>query len=172
MILSIMKRRHNILAIIAVACCPFVTSAAPDANTPAAADIKALLQANGTGDIGNQVGPVTAQQIIITLHRVNPNLSASADAIVTDVVVTYMRQQAEHDRVVDRLIPIYSKYLTKDDVRQLTDFYRSPIGRKLVNVMPEISLESARVGQQWAESILPGLQAKLLDRLRAEKLIE
>jgi hypothetical protein len=42
-----------------------MTSAAPDASTPAAADIKALLQANGTGDIGNQVGPVTAQQIIL-----------------------------------------------------------------------------------------------------------
>lgn len=166
-----MKRRHNILAIIVV-CCPFVTSAASDADVPAAANIRVLLQANGTGDIGNQVGPVTAQQIIAALHRANPNLSTSADAVVTDVVVTYMRQQAQHDRVVDRLVPIYSKYLTEDDVRQLTDFYRSPVGRKLVNVMPEISLESARVGQQWAESILPGLQTKLLDRLRSEKLIE
>jgi hypothetical protein len=139
---------------------------------PSAAEIRLLLQANGTGDVGAQVGPIVAQQILIALRRSNPNLSARADAVVMDVVVTYMRQRAEHDRVVDRLIPIYSKYLTKEDVRELTDFYRSPVGKKLVKVTPTISLESATVGQQWAESILPELQTKLLDRLKSEKLIE
>jgi hypothetical protein len=139
---------------------------------PKPVDIRALLQLNGTGDIGAQVGPVAAQQMIVALRRANPNLPARADAVVKDVVVTYMRQRAEHDRVVDRLIHIYSKYLTKEDVRQLTEFYRSPIGRKLVGAMPAISLESAEVGQRWAESILPGLQTQLLERLRSEKLIE
>lgn len=52
------------------------------------------------------------------------------------------------------------------------DFYRSPAGRKLASAMPAISLESATVGQQWMESVLPGLQAELLSRLRSEKLIE
>jgi uncharacterized protein len=83
-----------------------------------------------------------------------------------------MRKQAEHDRVVDRLIPIYSKYLTRMTFDSSRRFYRSPVGRKLVNAMPAISLESAELGQRWVESILPGLQAQLLERLRSEKLID
>lgn len=80
--------------------------------------------------------------------------------------MSYLREHAEQDHVADRLVPIYAQYLTKDDVRRITEFYRSPVGRKLVSVTPEISLESAKVGTQWMESILPGLQSQLLTRLR------
>jgi hypothetical protein len=148
------------------------SSAEPVSPAPSAADIRKLLQANGAGDIGTQGGPVAAQQISANLHRANPNLSPRADPIVMDVVVNYLRRQAEHDRIAERLIPIYAKYLTKDDVRRITEFYSSPAGRKLVTVTPAISLESAKVGQEWMEAILPGLQAELLGRLRSEKLID
>jgi uncharacterized protein len=170
---SIAKPGRKVLALaIAVACCSLATSAEPELSAPEPAAIQALLRLNGTGNIGTQVGPVAAQQMIVALRRANPNLPARADAVITDVVVTYMRQRAEHDRVIDRLIPIYSKHLTKVDVQQLMEFYRSPVGRKLVSVMPQIFLESLEVGQRWTESILPELQTQLLERLRSENLIE
>lgn len=139
---------------------------------PSVSDIRNLMNSNGTADIANQLGPLAAQQVLVALRRINPSLPSRADAIVTDVVVTYLRQAASRDRVVEKLIPIYAKHLTKEDVIRITKFYRSPTGRKLMSVMPAISLESARVGQQWVESILPGLQMQLLSRLRSEKLIE
>ncbi|HEY4340510.1 MAG TPA: DUF2059 domain-containing protein [Steroidobacteraceae bacterium] len=107
----------------------------------------------------------------VALHRVLPGFPQSGDAIVLDVVVNYVREQAEHDKVMDRVIPIYAKYLTVDDVQKITEFYRSSAGRKLVSVTPAITLETAGIGQQWMESILPGLQTQLLSRLRSEKLI-
>jgi hypothetical protein len=134
--------------------------------------VQALLEASGAADITAEVGPIAAQQLTMALHHANPNLSPRADAIVMDVVVSYLRRQAEHDHISDRLVPIYARYLTKDDVRRLTTFYRSPVGRKLVSVTPAIALESAKVGQEWMASILPGLQTELLSRLRSEKLIE
>jgi hypothetical protein len=150
----------------------FVEFATSESAAPTSAEVMALLQASGAADIAAQLGPLAAQQLSLAFHRANPALSLRADAVITDVVVTYMRQMAERDQVVDRLIPIYAKYLTKDDIRQITEFYRSPAGRKLVSVMPAISVESAKVGQEWMESILPGLQAELLRRLKSEKLIE
>jgi hypothetical protein len=146
--------------------------AASEQTAPTVAEVRELLQASGTGDLGSQVGPVAAQQLSIALHRANPALPARADAIVMDVVVSYLRRQAEIGHVADRLIPTYTKYLTKADVQRITEFYHSPAGQKLVSVTPAISLESAKVGQEWMESIQPGLQAKLLSRLRSEKLIE
>jgi uncharacterized protein len=166
------KHGRLALAFIIVACYPLAPSAELQSTAPTAAEVRALLQANGTEDVAAQVGPVAAQQLSVALHRANPGLPPSADAVVMDVVVNYVRQQAERDRVADRLIPIYARYLTKADVRRITEFYRSPAGRKLVSAMPAISLESAKVGQQWIESILPGLQSQLVSRLKSEKLIE
>jgi hypothetical protein len=165
-----MLERTILLAI--VTCYALPATADPEPTAPTAAEVRALLQASGTGDVVNQIGPVAAQQLNLALHRANPNLPARADAIVEAVVVAYLQERAEQDHVVDRLVSIYAKYLTKTDVRHLTEFYRSPVGRKLVSVTPGISLESAKVGTQWMESILQGLQAQLLSRLKTEKLIE
>lgn len=135
-------------------------------------EVRQLLQANGMWDLSAQVGAVTAQQLSLALHRTNPSLPASADSVVAHVVGSYLKRSAEENHVADRLIPIYTKYLTKSDVQQLTAFYRSPAGRKLMAATPAISLESAEVGQDWMKTILPGLQAEVLSELKSEKLLE
>lgn len=125
-----MTRGTAAIALAIMACYPLAARvAAPEQPAPTVAEVRELLQANGTGDLGSQVGPVAAQQLRVALHRTNPGLSARADPIVMDVVVSYLRRQAEHDHVADKLVPIYAKYLTKDDVRRITDFYLSPAGR-------------------------------------------
>jgi uncharacterized protein len=160
------------LALAMVSSQPSTVFAGPEAMTPNVDEIQQLLKANGTEELAAQLGPLAAQQVRLDLHRNNPSLAARADAVVTEIVVAYVRQAAERDHLVERLIPIYAKFLTKDDVRRITEFYRSPVGRKLVSVTPAISLESAKVGQEWMQSILPGLQAELLSRLRKENLIQ
>jgi hypothetical protein len=165
------RTKASILAVISVSRMSLCFSD-PTPEAPSAADVQALLRANGAADLAAQGGPIAAQQISVNLHRVYPNLPNRADAVVLDVVVTYLREQADQDRVVEKLVPIYSKYLNKEEIQQLTAFYRSAVGRKLVSVTPAISLESAKLGQDWMESILPGLQTKLVNRLRAEKLID
>lgn len=36
------------------------------------------------------------------------------------------------------MIPIYDKYYTEDDIKQLTDFYQTPIGKKVISSTPLI----------------------------------
>jgi hypothetical protein len=79
--------RTALALIIAVACCSLAAAAEPESAAGRPDDIRALLQLNGSGNISAQVGPVAAQQIIVALHRVNPNLPARADVVVKDVVV-------------------------------------------------------------------------------------
>lgn len=73
----------------------FVGSATPESATPTQAQIQALLQASGAADMAAQVGPLAAQQLSLAFHRAHPNLPARADAVITDVVVTYLRRTAE-----------------------------------------------------------------------------
>jgi uncharacterized protein len=151
---------------------PFSKSAELSEQAPSTAEVRALLQVNGAADLGESVGSAVAQQIVLNLRQANPALPTRADAVVTDAVVAYVQKMAAQDQFVEKLIPIYAKYLTKQDVLGLTAFYRSPLGHKLASVSPGISIESARLGQQWMASILPGLQAQVFDKLKSEKLLQ
>jgi uncharacterized protein len=170
-----MKLKRMLLvpaAIVAVLQCSVVSSSVdPEVAAPTSDEIRRLLQANGSTDAGQVIGSAVAQQIISNMHRANPSLSTRADVVITEVTVSYVRQMAEKDHFTERLIPIYAKYLTQGDVRDLTEFYHSRVGRKLVSVTPALSLESAQLGEQWVTAILPGLQIELQDKLKSERLL-
>jgi uncharacterized protein len=133
---------------------------------PTTTEIKTLLHLNGSVAIISQLGPEMAEQVIAAMRKANPALPPRADAVVSSTVETYIRQQAAHEAITNFLVPIYGEYLSKNDVEQLIRFYRTPVGRKLARVTPAISFESTRAGQQWAESIAPGLQAQLVAALK------
>lgn len=150
--------------------CPFAAArGAPPSTEVTDAEIRTLLHVNGSEDIAAQLAPAIAQAVISTLHRATPGPSTHIDDVVSNVVEGYVREQAVQDSLIDLLVPVYEKHLTKDDVEQLIAFYRSPVGRKLASVTPAISLESAKVGQQWAVSLIPGLQVKLTEALKNQK---
>jgi len=46
------------------------------------------------------------------------------------------------DEILDALVPVYQKHLTKGDVDALVAFYSTPTGQKLIKEMPQILAES------------------------------
>jgi len=50
------------------------------------------------------------------------------------------------DEMVDAMIPIYQKHLTKEDLDGILAFYASPIGQKLQREQPSMTQESMQVG--------------------------
>lgn len=50
------------------------------------------------------------------------------------------------DEMVDAMIPIYQKHLTKEDLDGILAFYASPIGQKLQREQPAMTQESMQVG--------------------------
>ena len=50
-------------------------------------------------------------------------------------------------------MPVYDKYLSDADVKGLIDFYSTPLGQKVINVLPNIVAESGEKGRQWGEKI-------------------
>lgn len=153
---------------------PFSASRSAESGPGIASDsdIRALLRANGSEDVGHAIGVAIAQQFISSLHQQHPDLGASADPTIMKTIVEYVQRVADRDRLADRFIPVYARYFSEEEVRQLTAFYRSPLGRKLVSVTPEVSIETSKLGQEWLSGVIPGLQATVIDKLRSEKLIE
>jgi uncharacterized protein len=63
------------------------------------------------------------------------------------------------DEMLDSMVPVYQKHLTKGDVSALTAFYSTPTGQKLLRDMPAIM-------QEAMESMMPLMQ-KQMDAMNA-----
>ena len=70
--------------------------------------------------------------------------------------------------LMDRMVPIYAKYYTQQDMDDLIAFYDTPLGKKLSTVQPQITLESMSVAQQWAAEIGQKVASKIMQSSTSE----
>jgi len=61
---------------------------------------------------------------------------------------------------------IYERHLTAEEVRELTTFFQSALGRKLVAVSPQIQKEVMAAGYQWGRNLRPRVKENLERRLQ------
>ena len=84
------------------------------------------------------------------------------DAMADDIFRDYPLKD-----ILDSMIPVYQKHLTKLDVANIQTFYQSPTGQKMLNEMPEMSKEAMQaanpVMKQWMTSMMQRMQ----DRARS-----
>ena len=53
----------------------------------------------------------------------------------------------------DSIAGIYSRTFSLQELRELTAFFNSPIGRRLVEFQPSLIAESSAMGQRWGTRI-------------------
>lgn len=68
------------------------------------------------------------------------------------------------DELVELFIPVYQKYFTIDDIKEIIKFYESPIGQKLAMKTPLITQESMQIGQQWGMKIGQEFEKKMKEK--------
>jgi hypothetical protein len=55
--------------------------------------------------------------------------------------------------LIEKIVPIYDKYYTIDDLKAVNEFYSSPAGQKILGTLPQVMQESMKVGQAWGQKI-------------------
>ena len=73
----------------------------------------------------------------------------------------FAKETASADKFVEMLVPIYVKHYTNDELLQLIQFYKSPIGKTLVQKSSLIAKESYGVGEQWGKEVAAEVIKKL-----------
>lgn len=68
------------------------------------------------------------------------------------------------NELAEMLVPVYSKYLTKEDLEELIKFYRTPIGKKFAKNTPLIMKESMLIGQEWGEKVGQDFMKKMEEK--------
>jgi hypothetical protein len=162
-----MKLRH--LSGIVVVC---LATASLFAQTDAAATREDVLKLFDVMKIHQQMTSVmttiaTQQRAMMHegMRKHFPQISdkelARLDKFTTDTM-----KDMPIDGMLDDMIPVYQKHLTKGDVDAMSAFYASPTGQKLLHEMPAMTAES----MQAAGPHIQAMMEKVMDR--AEKMAE
>ena len=62
-------------------------------------------------------------------------------------------KEAKPEQMIEMLVPIYDKYYTEQDLDELLVFYKTPLGKKLLDVGPKVMMESVLAGQEWGQKL-------------------
>jgi uncharacterized protein len=128
-------------------------TAISQSSTPATHEhVKEFLDATGSAKAGIQM--------------MNTMLS-SFKTQMPDVPAEFWDQFAKEmnpDDLTELVIPIYMKYFSDEDILQLIQFYKSPIGIKMKDTLPMITQESYTAGTEWGKKMAEKVIAELKEK--------
>lgn len=68
------------------------------------------------------------------------------------------------DEITKQLSPIYQKHFSLEEIKELTSFFSTPIGKKYSEKAAIISQEAMRVGQEWGLKIAKDVAKKMKEK--------
>jgi uncharacterized protein len=88
--------------------------------------------------------------------------AASAEQLAKcDAVTEAVFKDFPIDELIDAMVPIYQKHLTKTDLEAVIAFYSSTAGQKLLKEQPAMMAEGMQVGQDIMMRKLPDIEVRL-----------
>ena len=103
-------------------------------------EIRSLLELIGARDaIQDAAGSATEQYRQKMLETAANNDRAQ---VLTNAYLAEFQKKFDADYVTNQLVGIYDKHFTEDEIKDLLEFYGSPLGQKVAAEMPKIGREA------------------------------
>lgn len=136
------------------------------------ADIRRLMDVTGSAGIAKQFAAVSSQQIFQNLKARNPQIPDRTRAVLErELNALFSEKMIAPGGLMDQMVPIYGKYFTHDEIKELLAFYQTPIGKKSVLVLPKVMAEGMESGKSWGASLAPELERRVTAALRREGIV-
>ena len=74
------------------------------------------------------------------------------------------------DAIIDDLVPVYQKHLTRTDVTAMNVFYSSPTGQKLLREMPAMTSESMQLSYGRMQKQMDAMMDRMQKMMKEEEL--
>lgn len=166
-----MKTTPKLLAMAALLLSLAAGAQAQDMDAAKRADIEKLMQLTGAANLGLQMGEAAANQTLNSIRQAKPDVSPRVLEVVRGEVIGLMRERMQGpDGLMGRIIPVYGKYFSHQEIKELIAFYSTPTGAKIITAMPPLMNEAMQLGQQWGMALGPELQARIKAALEKEGL--
>jgi uncharacterized protein len=129
------------------------TAAAKRGNVNPAkeADIRRLLAVTGATNMATQMMDAAEKNIKPLLTASFP--SGEYREKLIDLFFAKFHSKIDMQLFLDLAVPVYDKYLSDEEIKGLTQFYETPLGRKTLTVLPQLMADLQAAGQKWGEGI-------------------
>jgi hypothetical protein len=134
-------------------------SPSPDALAAA----KELVVTMRAADQLKTLFPLILQQLKPAIVQGRPEVEKDYDTSMPQIVAAANARMVEF---VDAIATVYAAHFTADELRQIGDFYKGPVGQKFLQNMPKIMQDSMSVGQKFGESLAEDMRSRMTDELR------
>lgn len=121
--------------------------------------LKNLMEISG----GYKSYDVAMDQMVDMVKRMQPGISEEQ----WNVLLTELKGNAMNE-LIELIAPVYEKYLALEDLKALTAFYETPVGKKYSAAMPLITTDVMKVSQQWGMGLAKKLQDTVKDQADTE----
>ncbi len=140
----------------------------PKPVDPAAlAQAKDLLEKSNAAALGQQVMNALVSAQKARLERANPGHLAEINEVLGLMQAEFAK---EFPTLIEAIATIYARLFTTEELAQISAFYDSPAGRKMVKEMPAILSETMSVAQLVGHKITMEVIAKLRPEIEKRKL--
>ena len=128
-----------------------------------AADIRRLLDVMETkkivsGMFETQLQPVR-EQLLANLKNLPPDIDKQK---IADRFIQMMKDRFDSGELSDLAIPVYAKYFTHEEIKDMLAFYESPTGKRFTEQAPATIRDvQTAASQHWRNVVIPQIIRQL-----------
>lgn len=136
---------------------------APQVEPDRLAAARDLLVATNTESQFSTVIPLMFGQMKQAIPTGTPQMKEELDKVFDEVQNQFIVRRAE---VLDQIAILYAQKFSADEMKALADFYRTPIGQKFIDAMPELTAEAIKLGNAWGRRIAMDAERKVREEMK------
>lgn len=133
------------------------------------AAIDELMDITGAERMGEMMGIAFIRSMTVSLKRTKPDINPKAFDIIQEEVMKIIREDLiANGALREMTYPLYHKHFSLTEVQEIVRFYKTPVGKKMVKIMPEVTREGMMKGQEFAKTLGPKIEQRILARFQME----
>lgn len=149
-----------LLAVLALAARP--AAAQQTAPAPSASHVQAAEQLLVASDAENAMRKGMQRMMEMQAEQ-NPMLAS-----MRDILEDFYARHMGWERMKPEMVRVYTSTFSESEIHELTAFYRTEIGRKMSERMPEIMARSTEMSQRIVQEHMPELTQKIMERMQSD----
>jgi hypothetical protein len=149
-----------LLAALALAARPAAAQQASPA--PGASHVQAAEQLLVASNAENAMRRGMQRMIDVQAEQ-NPVLAS-----MRDILEDFYARHMGWEQMKPEMVRVYTSTFSESEIRELTAFYRTEIGRKMAERMPEIMARSTEMSQRILQEHMPELTQKIMARMQSD----
>ncbi len=89
------------------------------------------------------------------------NLNEDQTEQLKGIYKSWFMEDFDHESVTKEMIQLYAEEFTAEELKELTAFYKTPIGIKSLKALPQLMTKGAQIGAKEGQAKEPELMKRL-----------